>query len=92
LGKLKIDKATCSRVLHDDLHLKKVNLCHVPHSPEADQNGRGSNYPENFFRHSNKISNMSLNIYYQGTKAGSFGIFHHSCWAANLDDLPEIPK
>jgi hypothetical protein len=33
-----------------------------------------------------------LNIYYQGTKAGSFGIFHHSCWAANLDDVLEILK
>jgi hypothetical protein len=35
--KLKIDKATCLRVLHDDLHLEKFNLRYVPHSLEADQ-------------------------------------------------------
>jgi hypothetical protein len=35
--KLKIGKATCFRVLHDDLHLEKFNLCYVPHSLEADQ-------------------------------------------------------
>jgi hypothetical protein len=35
--RLKIGKATCLRVLHDDLHLAKFNLCYVSHSPEADQ-------------------------------------------------------
>jgi hypothetical protein len=35
--KLKIGKVTCLRVLHDDLHLEKFNLCDVPHSLEADQ-------------------------------------------------------
>jgi hypothetical protein len=35
--KLKIDKATCLRVLHDDLHLEKFNLRSVLHSVEADQ-------------------------------------------------------
>jgi hypothetical protein len=35
--KLKIGKATCLRVLHDDLHLEKFNLRAVPHSLEADQ-------------------------------------------------------
>jgi transposase len=34
--KLKIGKATCLRVLHDDLHLTKFNLRYVPHSLEAD--------------------------------------------------------
>jgi hypothetical protein len=34
---LKIGKATCLRVLRDDLHLEKFNLCHVPRSLEADQ-------------------------------------------------------
>jgi hypothetical protein len=36
-GKLEIGKATCGRVLHDDLHLEKFNLRYVPHSLEADQ-------------------------------------------------------
>jgi hypothetical protein len=35
--KLKIGKATCLRVLHDDLHLEKFRLRYVPHSLEADQ-------------------------------------------------------
>jgi transposase len=35
--KLKIGKATCLRLLHDDLHLEKFNLCYVPHSLEDDQ-------------------------------------------------------
>jgi hypothetical protein len=34
--KLKIGKATCLRVLHDDLHLEKFNLRYVPLSLEAD--------------------------------------------------------
>jgi hypothetical protein len=34
---LKIGKATCLRVLHNDLHLEKFNLPSVPHSLEADQ-------------------------------------------------------
>jgi hypothetical protein len=34
---VKIDKATCLRVLHDDLYLEKFNLYYVPHSLEADQ-------------------------------------------------------
>jgi transposase len=36
--KLKIGNATCLRVLHNDLHLEKFNLLHVPHLLEADQN------------------------------------------------------
>jgi hypothetical protein len=35
--KLKIGKAACSRVLHDDLHLEKFNLPYVSHALEADQ-------------------------------------------------------
>jgi transposase len=35
--KLKIGKATCLRVLHDNLHLEKFNLRSPPHSLEADQ-------------------------------------------------------
>jgi hypothetical protein len=35
--KLKIGKATCLRVVHDDLHLEKFNLRYVPTSLEADQ-------------------------------------------------------
>jgi hypothetical protein len=35
--RLKIGKATCWRVLRDDLHLEKFNLRYVPHSLEADQ-------------------------------------------------------
>jgi hypothetical protein len=35
--KLKIGKAICLRVLHDDLHLEKFNLRYVPHLLEADQ-------------------------------------------------------
>jgi hypothetical protein len=35
--KLKIGKATCLPALHDDLYLKKFNLCHIQHSLEADQ-------------------------------------------------------
>jgi hypothetical protein len=34
---LKIGKATCLRVLYDDLHLEKFHLRHVPPSVEADQ-------------------------------------------------------
>jgi transposase len=34
---LKIGKATCLHVLHDDLHLEKFNLRYVPPSLEADQ-------------------------------------------------------
>jgi hypothetical protein len=25
-------------------------------------------------------------------KAGSFEYYHHSCWAADPDDVPQIPK
>jgi hypothetical protein len=35
--KLKIGKETCLRVLHDDLHVEKFNLCYIPHSLETDQ-------------------------------------------------------
>jgi transposase len=34
--KLKIGKATCLLILHDDLHLEKFNLRSVPHLMEAD--------------------------------------------------------
>jgi hypothetical protein len=61
--KLKIGKATYLPVLHDDLHLEKFNCYYVPHSLEADQSGRGSNFPESLSRYSNKINNMSLNTY-----------------------------
>jgi hypothetical protein len=53
---------------------------------------RGWNFPQSFSRYSNKINNMSLNTYQQGTEAGSFEDCHHSCWAANPDDMPEMPK
>jgi transposase len=35
--KLKIGKAICLHVFHDDLHLEKFNLCYVPHSLGTDQ-------------------------------------------------------
>jgi hypothetical protein len=35
--KLKIGKAICLRVLHEDLHLEKFNLHYVPHSLGVDQ-------------------------------------------------------
>jgi transposase len=35
--RLKIGKATCLHVLHDDLRLEKFNLRRVPHSLEANQ-------------------------------------------------------
>jgi hypothetical protein len=35
---LMIGKATCLRMLHDDLHLEKFNLRYVPHSLEANRN------------------------------------------------------
>jgi hypothetical protein len=35
--KLKIGKAACLRMLHDDLHLEKFILHFVPHSLKADQ-------------------------------------------------------
>jgi hypothetical protein len=35
--KLKIGKATCLHMFHNDLHLEKFNLRHIPHSLKADQ-------------------------------------------------------
>jgi hypothetical protein len=34
--KLKVGKAACLHLFHDDLHLEKFNLRYVPHSLEAD--------------------------------------------------------
>jgi hypothetical protein len=61
--KLKIGKETCLRVLHDDLHLEKVNLRYVPRSLEADQNQSRVKLPQSFSRDLNKINNISLNIH-----------------------------
>jgi hypothetical protein len=59
--KLKIGKATCLHVLHDDLHVEKFNLCSSPHSLEPIKGGCGLNFPHNFSRSLNKINNMNLN-------------------------------
>jgi transposase len=61
--KLTIGKETCSRMLHDDLHLEKLNLPSVPHSLEADQIRSRVDFPASFSRCSNKINNMSLSTY-----------------------------
>jgi hypothetical protein len=80
-------------VLYDDLHLEKFNLRHVPHSLRADQK-----------RSWVELSREFLQILKQGQQYEfehiltaheswfSFEYFHYSCWAANPDDVSEIPK
>jgi hypothetical protein len=70
--KLKIGKATCLRVLHDDSDLESPIDAMFRIHWKPIKSDRGSNFPESFSRHSNTISNMSLNIYSQGTKTGPF--------------------
>jgi transposase len=61
--KLKIGKATCLRVLHDNLHLEKFNLRSPPHSLEADQKRSRVEFSRALLQISNKINNISLNTY-----------------------------
>jgi transposase len=91
--KLKIGKETCLRVLHDDLHLEKFNLCYVPHSLEADQ----KRSVVQLSREPVQILEPDQQYEFEQvlTEAESWffsGYFHHSCSAANPDDVPEIPS
>jgi transposase len=61
--KLKIGKATCLRVLHDDLHLEKANLRIYPIHWKTIKSGPGSNFPKSFSRYSSKIEKIILSTY-----------------------------
>jgi transposase len=91
--KLKIGTETCLRELHGNLHREKFNLSYVQHSLEVDQT-----------RSWVELSREPLQILEQDQQCEFehmltenetwffLAHFHHSCWAANLDEAPEIPK
>jgi hypothetical protein len=91
--KLKIGKATCLRVLHDDLHLKKFNLCCVLHSLEADLKRLRVELSRELLQTAEQ--NQQYEFEYILTRDESWFFFeyvHHSYQAANSDDVSEIPK
>jgi hypothetical protein len=80
-------------VLQDNLHLAKFNLRYVPHSLEADQKPSRVE----LFRKLLPILEQDQQDMFErlltGDECWFFSeYFHHSCWAANPDDVPEIPK
>jgi hypothetical protein len=90
---LKIDKATCLHVLHDDLHLEKFNLPYVSHSLEADQNVSPVELSRNLLQILEQNQQYESEHILTGDESWFFfEYFRHSCWVANPDDVPEIPK
>jgi hypothetical protein len=91
--KLKIGKATCLSVLHDDLDLKKFSLRYVPHSLEADQKRSRVELSGEHLHMLEQNSQYEFQHILTGDESWFFvEYFHHSCWAANPYDVPEIPK
>jgi hypothetical protein len=70
--KLKIGSATCLRVLHDDLHLEKFNLCCVPHSREADQKRLRVELSRELLQIVEQDQQYGFERILTGDKAGSF--------------------
>jgi hypothetical protein len=79
-------------VPHDDLHLEKVNLCSIPHSLEADQKWSRVEVSRELLQILEQDQQYKFEYINRGRKLVFFEYFHHSCWAANPDDLCEIPK
>jgi hypothetical protein len=91
--KLKIGQVTCWRVLHDHLHLEKFNLRSVPHSLEADQRRSRVELSRELLQILEQDQQYELEHILTGDKSWLFfEYFHYLCWAANPDDVPEIPK
>jgi hypothetical protein len=79
--------------LHDDLHLEKFNLRSVPYSLEADQKPSRVELSGEFLQILGQDQQDKFEHILTGDKSWFFlEYFHHSCWAANPDDVPEIPK
>jgi hypothetical protein len=88
-----ISKATCLHMLQDDLHLEKFNLRYVLHSLEVDQKPSRVELSRELL----PILEQDQQYEFEHILAGNeswffFECFHHLCWAANPDDVPEIPK
>jgi hypothetical protein len=85
--------ATCLRVLHDNLHLEKLNSRYVPHSLEADQNLSRVELSRELLQILEQDQQYEFEHIFTGDKSWFFfEYFHHSCRAENPDHLPEIPK
>jgi hypothetical protein len=91
--KLKIGKATCLHVLHDDLHLENFNLRYVPHSREADQKRSRVELSQELLQRLERTQQYEFERVLTGDESWFFfEYFHHWCWAANPDDVAEIAK
>jgi hypothetical protein len=91
--KLKIGKATCLRVLHDDLHLEKFNLRYIPHSLEDDQKRSRVELSEELLEILQQDRQNNFEHILTGDESWFFlQYFHHSCWSANPEEVPEIPR
>jgi hypothetical protein len=91
--KLEIGKETCLHVLHDDLHLEKFNLRYVLYLQEANQ----KRSRVELFRELLQILEQDQQYEFEHILTGVesrffFEYFHHSCSAANPDDVPEMSK
>jgi hypothetical protein len=81
------------RVLRDDLHLEKLNLCYVPHSLEADQRRSRVELSRELLQMPEQDQQYDLQHILTGDENRFFvEYFHHSCRVANPDDVPEIPR
>jgi hypothetical protein len=91
--KLKIGKATCLRVLYDDLRLEKFNLRDIPHSLEDDQKRSRVDLSEELLEILQQDGQYNFQHILTGDESWFFlQSFHHSCWSGNLDEVPEIPR
>jgi hypothetical protein len=73
--------------------LEKFNLRYVPYSLESDQKRSRVELSWQLLQRLEQRSTIWLLTYInRGRKLVLFEYFHHSRWAANPDEVPEIPK
>jgi hypothetical protein len=81
------------RVLHDDLHLERLNLFAVLHSLEADQMRSRAELSRELLHILEQDQQYELEHRLTGDESWCFvEDFHHSCSATNTNDIPETPK
>jgi hypothetical protein len=86
----RIAKATCLRILHDQLGLKKFHLRWVPHIPSPTQKAERVSISSLLLAALEEAQSTGFDRLITGDESWFYlSYLHESAWAASRDQLPE---